>query len=578
MYESFFGLKREPFSVAPDPRFLYMSDKHREALAHLNYGLRRGAGFVLLTGEIGAGKTTVWRCFLEQLPGHFDVANVVNPKLGVNALLARICEDLQVEQPAEGGAVDLIDAIHGHLLLAFARGRRTLIVIDEAQALTPEVMEQLRLLTNLDTSGGKLQVLLIGQPELRTMLERPALEPLAQRVVARFHLPALSEVETTRYIAHRLSVAGLEGPVPFGPSALARIHRLCGGVPRRINVLCDRAMLGAHAIHSQRIDVPIVDRAAQEVFGRLPSAPAPQSRPPQPQPWPRWLALVGVGAAALAAGVAMAPLMAPARAPFAFFGGSQAHPAATATLPVAAAEPAAPPARAAAKSSGKVEMALATVAPVAVAAPGSLAVPPRANGLDAVFGTSAADEAQAWRALASLWGASLGAGEPCIAASQQALYCYRTHGGLGPIRQLGRPGIVKLADDRGRVAHVLLTGVGEDSATLYIDGAEHTVPLAALARAWRGEFATFWRAPPGYRVGELVFSNGPLAPWLNQRLAMVDGAASAPAGEEVLKARVFAFQLAHGLEPDGLAGPLTLMQINRASGVDEPRLQAARLH
>src|SRR5256885_1501157 len=132
MYESFFGLKREPFSVAPDPRFLYMSDKHREALAHLNYGLRRGAGFVLLTGEIGAGKTTVWRCFLEQLPGNFEVANVVNPKLGVNALLARVCEDLGVEPPEEGAAVDLIDAIHGHLLLAAARGRRTLIVIDEA--------------------------------------------------------------------------------------------------------------------------------------------------------------------------------------------------------------------------------------------------------------------------------------------------------------------------------------------------------------------------------------------------------------------------------------------------------------
>jgi general secretion pathway protein A len=226
MYESFFGLKREPFSIAPDPRFLYMSPKHREALEHLSHGLRLGGGFVLLTGEIGAGKTTVWRCFLEQLPQNFDVAYVVNPKLDVHALLTRVCEDLQI-MPEEGEPMlDPIDAIHGHLLLARAQGRRTLIVVDEAQALAPEVMEQLRLLTNLDTSDRKLvQVLLIGQPELRTMLEWPALEPLAQRVVARFHLGTLSEDETRQYVAHRMSVAGLAGRAPFEFAALRLIHK-----------------------------------------------------------------------------------------------------------------------------------------------------------------------------------------------------------------------------------------------------------------------------------------------------------------------------------------------------------------
>ena len=289
MYELFFGLTSEPFSVAPDPRFMYLSEPHREALKHLELGLRGGGGFVLLTGEIGAGKTTVWRSFLERLPSNFDVATVVNPKLGVDALLARLCEDLGVALP-EGPARDPIDALHGHLLLAHAQGRRTLVAVDEAQALSEDVLEQLRLLTNLVTSDRKLvQVLLIGQPELLDLLERPVMEPLAQRVVARFHLPALPEAETRRYIAHRLSVAGAVGPVPFDDAALARIHALCGGVPRRINVLCDRAMLAAWESRADRVDLALVDRAATEVFARpvrarpaaaeVPAASSPSSGP-----------------------------------------------------------------------------------------------------------------------------------------------------------------------------------------------------------------------------------------------------------------------------------------------------------
>jgi len=577
MYEPFFGLRHEPFSIAPDPRFLYMSAKHREALEHLNYGLRRRAGFVLLTGEIGAGKTTVLRCFLEKLPSSFDVANVVNPRLGVNALLMRVCEDLRIELPAAGAVNDLIDEIHGHLLLAHATGRRTLIVVDEAQALSADVMEQLRLLTNLDTSERKLQVLLIGQPELRTMLERPEFEPLAQRVVARFHLPALSEDEATRYIAHRLSVAGLAGQLPFDNFALARIHELCRGVPRRINVLCDRALLAAQTAGKHHIDRGIVDRAAAEVFGRGPVAP-PQHRGSR-----RWPAVAGVAAVALAAGVLMAPRISPTLAPaLAWLTGAATAPApaptpapAPAPAPEPTAEPAAPaPAPIAVPASATPPAAsVAATSPVAtpVAIPDD---PALADNLDAAFSPTASDETQAWRALASLWGVSLGPGEPCIAALQHALHCYRSHGGLGPIRQLGRPGIVTLNDERGRVAHVLLTGLSNDRATLRIGGIDREMPLALLARAWRGEFATLWRAPADYGEGEVIGSTAAaLGPWLIERLAAIDGAASPPAGDDALRARVFAFQLAQGLVPDGLAGPLTLMQINRASGVDEPSLR-----
>jgi general secretion pathway protein A len=578
MYEPYFGLSREPFSVAPDPHFLYLSKKHREALSHLIYGLRRGSGFVLLTGEIGAGKTTVWRCFLEQLPPHFDVAYVVNPKLGVNAMLTRVCEDLQIEL-----SEDLIDAIHGHLLLASARGKRTLIVVDEAQALSIDVMEQLRLLTNLDTSGTKLQVLLIGQPELRTMLERPALEPLAQRVVARFHLPALAASETAQYIAHRLSVAGLAGAVPFDAAALRLIHKTCGGVPRRINVLCDRALVGAHASGTHIVDRSIVQRAAAEMFG--PDAPAAPRRWPTLPAVPTWLVATGVVAAALAAGVALAPVIVPALTPPPLGAsllpppsvpGSAADAAprtaavTNRTVPAAAAPAIAPlraPVIAAALVPEAASIASRAVAPALVAAPAE-------SGLAAEWAVASADEAPAWRQLAGLWGASLGAGDPCSAAAQQLLRCYRTRGGLGPIRQLGRPGILKLVDAGGRTTHVLLVRLSDDRATLRFGNLEQTVPLTRLARVWRGEFATFWRTPPGYREGERAGSER-MVPWLEQRLALLDPSAPPPLGEGALKDRVFAFQLAHGLEPDGRAGPLTMMTINRASGVDEPRLQAS---
>jgi general secretion pathway protein A len=264
MYKTFFGLKREPFSVAADPRFIYMSPQHRQAAQHLLYGLHSGAGFILLTGEIGAGKTVVCRAFLRLLPANTDVANVVNPRMDFQGLLMRVCEDLRVEVSANNP--DLIDAIHGHLLLAHAQGRRTLIVVDEAQALSHEVLELLRLLTNLDSTGRKLQIFLIGQPELRTTLRLPALQPVSQRIVARYHLRALPEPETARYIAHRLNKAGLVGALPFDDAALKAVHEACGGVPRRINVLCDRAMLAARQRKTKHIGAALIEEITSSVF------------------------------------------------------------------------------------------------------------------------------------------------------------------------------------------------------------------------------------------------------------------------------------------------------------------------
>jgi general secretion pathway protein A len=273
MYTKFFGLKQDPFSIAPNPQYLFMSERHREALAHLLFGLRGGGGFVLLTGEIGAGKTTVCRCFLEQLPKRCNVAYIFNPKLTVADLLKSVCEEFHIPYSVNAGGAatvkDFIDPLNEFLLRTHAVGQNNVLIIDEAQNLSPDVLEQLRLLTNLETNERKLlQIILIGQPELRAMLMQPSLEQLAQRVIARFHLGALSPVETTQYIAHRLSVAGMLTALPFSGKAMERIHQLSRGVPRRINLLCGRAMLGAYASGVPIVDTTIVEKAAVEVFDK----------------------------------------------------------------------------------------------------------------------------------------------------------------------------------------------------------------------------------------------------------------------------------------------------------------------
>jgi general secretion pathway protein A len=248
-------------------------------MAHLLYGVQGGGGFVLLTGEIGAGKTTVSRCFLQQVPEGCRVAYVFNPKQTVDELLWTIAQEFGVQAPGqafaagagdriEGGSKALVDALNRFLLQVHAQGGQAVLVIDEAQALSAEVLEQLRLLTNLETFERKLlQIVLIGQPELRAMVASPGLEQLAQRVIARYHLGPLSAPDTARYVQHRLAVAGLSGPLPFDAAALKRVHERSRGVPRRINLLCDRALLGAYATGRRTVDAGIVGRAAAEVDG-----------------------------------------------------------------------------------------------------------------------------------------------------------------------------------------------------------------------------------------------------------------------------------------------------------------------
>jgi len=248
MYTSFFGLNEKPFSITPDPRYLFMSERHGEALAHLVYGVTESGGFIQLTGEVGTGKTTLVRTLLlNRMPDNADVAVVMNPQLSVLEFLATICEELHIDVPHNRGSIKAqTDALNRHLLRAHAAGRRTILVVDEAQNLTPAVLEQVRLLTNLETAKQKLlQIILIGQPELRDLLARNDLRQLAQRITGRYHLEPLTSEETAHYIEHRLKVAGALGEV-FDGSAKKETFRLSQGVPRLINVICDRALLGAY--------------------------------------------------------------------------------------------------------------------------------------------------------------------------------------------------------------------------------------------------------------------------------------------------------------------------------------------
>jgi general secretion pathway protein A len=268
MYQDYFGIEENPFSLTPDPRYLFMTEGHQEALAHLLYGVSEGGGFVLLTGEVGTGKTSVCRCLLEQLPAQAEVALVLNPRLDEIELLATVFDELGIKQPETSSLKTLVDGLNQHLLRLHAEGRHAVLIIDEAQSLRPTVLEQVRLLTNLETDKRKLlQIILIGQPELDEILNRRELRQLAQRITSRAHLEPLSAMETSAYMTHRLEVAGLGAEI-FTRRARAEVYTRSGGIPRLINSLCDRCLLAAFAKETKQVDRKMVRKAAAEVLGR----------------------------------------------------------------------------------------------------------------------------------------------------------------------------------------------------------------------------------------------------------------------------------------------------------------------
>lgn len=278
MYTDYFGFNENPFSIAPNPRYLYMSTMHQEALAHLVYGTTSKGCIVLLTGEIGTGKTTISRFFLEKLPKSTDIAVIINPKLTGDELLASVCDEFQVPVPGkEATSKDYIDGINTFLLNAYSANRQTILVIDEAQNLDRDVLEMLRLLTNLETNQQKLlKIVLLGQSELASILARPDLEQINQRITSRYHLKGLNKDDVEAYIAHRIMVAGGGRSSFFTRGAVNQIISSSRGIPRLINSLCDHALLGAYSENKNKVDKAIVLQASDEVFGQNEQAAGPK--------------------------------------------------------------------------------------------------------------------------------------------------------------------------------------------------------------------------------------------------------------------------------------------------------------
>ena len=556
MYTQFFGLSSTPFSIAPDPRYLFMSERHREALAHLLFGLDSGGGFVLLTGEIGAGKTTVCRLFLEQIPPRCNVAYIFNPKQTVLELLQSICDEFGIDTAnlASGPMTvkNFIDPLNAYLLATHAVKQNNVLIIDEAQNLSADVLEQLRLLTNLETNERKLlQIVLIGQPELRTMLAKPELEQLAQRVIARFHLDSLSADETVQYITHRLSVAGSAGAVPFTRAAMRRLHQRTRGVPRRINLLCDRALLGAYAAGKREVDTSTIELAAREVFGSDSFTPSPTSGG-------RWRPLAfGIALVAVILGGSVVALQ-------------LQRPADTARTPLASATRV--PLKPAVVSNASLVPKSDPIS-VPLEPPLSAAV----SSMPAVVSSTVRDLPEAYRRLGKLWQLTLLGGEPCAAAQKVGVYCFRSSKGLADIRQLDRPGVLTLFDNAHQNYYALLIGLNADRATLQVGEKTETVSLNALAHRWEGDYATFWRGPPEARRGIPKGASGPAVDWLVRHLALASGtpyqvASAERAFDAQLGMQVREFQLSQGLLPDGVAGAQTLMRLVSVTEANEPHL------
>ena len=544
MYTSFFGLQEKPFAITPDPRYLYLSERHAEALAHLLYGINEAGGFIQLTGEVGTGKTTVIRSLLEQLPGHADVALILNPRVTPAEFLLTICEELHVAVPesGQGSTKTLMDLLGRHLLDTHARGRRVVLIVDEAQNLSTQTLEQVRLLTNLETATTKLlQIILIGQPELRELLDQPDLRQLAQRITGRYHLNPLSEDESAGYVKHRMRVAGATAEV-FTPSALREIHRLSGGIPRVINVICDRALLGAFTQEDHRAGAKLVRQAASEVYGR-----------PVPAPWLKWTTAAAVAAALalVAVGVWTFTTQRAARTTDVVQDGS--------TAPAVAASPTA------------VDPDPTAVDAISAAATAtSPASAPAAVPLDLLLvrhGNDTTTEAALGK-LFALWGAMYepARGRGCDQAGRQGLECLFQKGSWAQLRALNRPAILTLTDDVGRTHQVVLTGLSDEQATLDLGGEAREVSITALSRYWFGDFLLLWRPPLAVVKSLAPGMRGDDVRWLRESLRAAQGLPAVPTGsdlyDEELMRLVQEFQRQNRLTVDGVAGVQTQIALD----------------
>ena len=536
MYEKYFGLSEKPFAITPNPRFLYLSDKHREGLAHLLYGTDESGSFVLLTGEVGTGKTLLCRSLLEQDPQGVSFALILNPLQTPLELLASICDEFAISYPAGNGSQKvLVDSLNRFLLDEHGKGRQSVVVIDEAQNLDIKTLEQVRLLTNLETGTHKLlKIILIGQPELKTILSRPELRQLAQRITARYHLEPLSLQETTAYVRHHLKVAGAANRI-FKPGALRQLQRISKGIPRMINLISDRALTGAYALDREKVDSRLLRKAANELLA--------DTRTSTPG-WSRQPAIVS---GILLAGAGLLFFLLAKNNP-------QANDSTTLTHSV--------PAKFISQSDEK--------------------SPPK-NLLDYLRSSDSASPAL--NQLFDYWGYDLGnlRGESsCERATEIGLKCLYANGSIEDIRRYNRPVVLELKDDADQVHQVLVAGIQRNSLALKFAPGEQEFERAEIESYWNGDYLLLWRPPPGGAINLQQGQSGPDVVWLKQQLDLAIGAEAnsqdhSSLFDEDLRQRIIAFQSNQNLKADGIAGEETLIALATIIGrPDTPLLFAVK--
>lgn len=549
MYLSFYGLAEKPFAITPDPRYLYLGERHAEALAHLVYGVTEAGGFIQLTGEVGTGKTTIIRSLLARQPDNAEIALILNPGMNAPEFLLTICEELGIMVPndAIGSVKDLVDILNAYLLKAHAQGKRVVLVVDEAQNLAPELLEQVRLLTNLETDTQKLlQIILIGQPELRDLLARNDLRQLAQRVTGRYHLDPLARSESAAYVKHRLRIAGATNDI-FTSRALAELYRCSGGVPRLLNIISDRALLGGYTEDKHEITAAMVRRAAMEVFDRRLT--------------PLWLpwALAAATLVMIAGGAVATRLLY-----------QRSHAAQVATDQAA--------------SSVDAPGTVVKPAPAALPEPAAAAAPiPAAEDLSTLLRDSAALTGLdgAYSRLFAQWSARYvgGSEDACSQALRQGLECLNGDGGFDVLRRFNRPAILPVTDANETVHQVVVTRLTQDMAQLMIGDTAHQVALADLEQHWRGDFQLLWKPPQLDTRNLSLGMQGEPVGVLRNRLRQWAGLAADPAPNQVfdtsLETLVRQFQLRNGLAGDGVAGIQTQAVLDATlAAVDSPLLSA----
>ena len=529
MYYDFFGFREPPFSIAPDPRYLYLSDRHKEALAHLMYGVQGQGGFIVITGEVGTGKTTVSRCFIENVPDNVDIALILNPRLSARELLSSICDELEIPHEISATIKELVDLINQDLLKAHAAGRHKVLMIDEAQNLSAEVLEQLRLLTNLETAEKKLlQIVLLGQPELQEMLALPELRQLNQRVTARYHLDAIGREELPAYLRYRLSVAGMRGDI-FSQRAMNRLYRESQGIPRLINLISDRALLGAYAEGEHEITADHIRHAAKEVRGHsIGPAPSRSSRSPDRSQY------LIVAASILVAIIGTAWLF------------ERWSPDGE----VLTGQPSAEPLK------GEVER---------MEAPEPL--------LDSV---------SAFQVLFGIWGRDYQPAEAPVAcdwARENGLGCLNRQGSRRSLEFLDRPAMLQLQDEAGNTGFVVLRHLDGNTAEVAMPSGTQSVSFTSIERHWFGEYRVLWRLPE-YMTGDGFYSNGGGEQlWIGARMMDLADRHSGSRSESDRVKRMEAeeqirwYQALRGLTVDGIAGAMTIIQINNDLEASIPRLK-----